>query len=321
MLWDNSPVFCCAALCAAELKSVVGSSVSFPDPVKERAFFSYRQATIASVSNGTFEVEDELYSDRLQWSSSTGLFTLSQLHKSDSGLYTIDSKKGAVFLRDYTLNVYDAVRLPLLSSLNISSDSCTLQCSVNDTELLTLSWFRGDECVKSSTSAELSLTVQPGNHTEQYKCVAQNPAQEQSVRVNVTTACQLTHTTGTLSGGSRHVYILLLVAFIVLISSTILLFFNSRPLEGEPEEEQPSAQCEDSPPSSTVVLSKPNTSTWTCPRALLQRTTRTITKKLDKVIKKSSSVLGCPLDSVREDALSALESSFSDKLIHPRCGR
>ncbi|KAK7877850.1 hypothetical protein WMY93_031490 [Mugilogobius chulae] len=64
-------------------------------------------------------------------------------------------------------------------------------------------------------------------------------------------------------------------------------------------------------------------------------------KKLDKVIKKSSSVLGCPLDSVREvgdrrvlarftsmldheshplqDALSALESSFSDRLIHPRC--
>ncbi len=64
-------------------------------------------------------------------------------------------------------------------------------------------------------------------------------------------------------------------------------------------------------------------------------------KKLDKVIKKSSSVLGCALDSVQEvvdrrvlakltsmldheshplqDTLSALESSFSDRLIHPRC--
>ena len=63
-------------------------------------------------------------------------------------------------------------------------------------------------------------------------------------------------------------------------------------------------------------------------------------KKLDKVIK-SSSVLGCPLDSVQEvgdrrvlakltpmldheshhlqDSLSALESSFSDRLIHPQC--
>ena len=64
-------------------------------------------------------------------------------------------------------------------------------------------------------------------------------------------------------------------------------------------------------------------------------------KNLDKIIRKSSSVLGCPLDSVREvgdrrvlaklrsmmdheshplqETLSALESSFSDRLILPRC--
>ncbi|CAL9684750.1 unnamed protein product [Knipowitschia caucasica] len=64
-------------------------------------------------------------------------------------------------------------------------------------------------------------------------------------------------------------------------------------------------------------------------------------KKLDKVIRKSSSVLGCSLDTVQQvgdrrvlskltsmldhdchplqDTLSALESSFSDRLIHPRC--
>ena len=63
--------------------------------------------------------------------------------------------------------------------------------------------------------------------------------------------------------------------------------------------------------------------------------------KLDKVIKKPSSILGCPMDPVQEvgnrwvlakqtymldhkshplkDPLSALESSFSDRLIHPRC--
>ncbi|KAK7883938.1 hypothetical protein WMY93_027061 [Mugilogobius chulae] len=190
------------------LSAVVGSSVTFNDSVKDRGFFKSGSRTIVSVCDGAFEVEDELYSDRLEWSSSTGLFTLSQLHKSDSGLYTIDSKRTGVF-QVYNLKVHDAVCLPLVSALNSSSDSCTLQCSVNDTELLTLSWFRGDECVKSSTSAELSLTVQPGNHTEQYKCVAQNPAQEQSVRVNVTTACQLTHTTA--PGPDYWMYCLLLI--------------------------------------------------------------------------------------------------------------
>ncbi|KAL1248243.1 hypothetical protein QQF64_021561 [Cirrhinus molitorella] len=64
-------------------------------------------------------------------------------------------------------------------------------------------------------------------------------------------------------------------------------------------------------------------------------------KKLDKVIKRSSFVLGCRLDSVREvgarrvlkkltsmldhdshplrDILLALESSFSRRLLHPQC--
>ncbi|KAK0147719.1 hypothetical protein N1851_012571 [Merluccius polli] len=64
-------------------------------------------------------------------------------------------------------------------------------------------------------------------------------------------------------------------------------------------------------------------------------------KKLDKIIRKSSSVLGCPLDSVREVGdrrvltkvssmldneshplhgdLTELRSSFSDRLLHPRC--
>ncbi|XP_055367950.1 uncharacterized protein LOC129604646 [Betta splendens] len=64
-------------------------------------------------------------------------------------------------------------------------------------------------------------------------------------------------------------------------------------------------------------------------------------KRLDRIIRKSSSVLGCTLDTVQEvgerrvlakltsimdqvshpleDSLSALESSFSSRLIHPRC--
>lgn len=64
-------------------------------------------------------------------------------------------------------------------------------------------------------------------------------------------------------------------------------------------------------------------------------------KKLDKIIKKASSVLGCPLDSVQEvgdrrmmaklsslmdndshpmqDTITALSSSFSDRLLHPKC--
>ena len=66
-----------------------------------------------------------------------------------------------------------------------------------------------------------------------------------------------------------------------------------------------------------------------------------IRRRLDKLIKKASSILGCPLDSLQvvgesrmmdkpslllvqesrplQDTISALGSSFSDRLIHPKC--
>jgi len=68
---------------------------------------------------------------------------------------------------------------------------------------------------------------------------------------------------------------------------------------------------------------------------------RWLTGRLDKLIKKASSVLGCPLDSVEvvgerrmmaklssmmendshpmQETVKALESSFSDRLLHPKC--
>ncbi|KAK7929859.1 hypothetical protein WMY93_006254 [Mugilogobius chulae] len=179
-------------LCLTEVKvnltAVVGSSITFPNPVKERGYFSFGSKTIAPVSNGVFEIDENIYTNRLHWSSSTGLFTLSNLQKTDSGVYSIDSKKGNVFYKNYELKLYDPVSVPVVSGVNVSSDSCTLQCSVNHTEQITLSWFRGDQTVDSSrTSTVLLLNVQRRDYTDQYKCVAQNPADNKTVIVNVTT--------------------------------------------------------------------------------------------------------------------------------------
>ncbi|TWW80664.1 hypothetical protein D4764_01G0004790 [Takifugu flavidus] len=40
---------------------------------------------------------------------------------------------------------------------------------------------------------------------------------------------------------------------------------------------------------------------------------------MDRLVRRASSVLGCPLDSVEVDTLTALGSSFSERLLHPRC--
>uniref|UniRef100_A0AAV2LP74 Ig-like domain-containing protein n=1 Tax=Knipowitschia caucasica TaxID=637954 RepID=A0AAV2LP74_KNICA len=74
----------------------------------------------------------------------------------------------------------EEVSVPVVSCVNVSSDSVTLQCSVKHTEQTTLSWFRGGQSVVSSSSAVLPLTVQQRNYTHQYKCVSQNPAEEKT---------------------------------------------------------------------------------------------------------------------------------------------
>ncbi|TWW62866.1 hypothetical protein D4764_04G0015130 [Takifugu flavidus] len=42
-------------------------------------------------------------------------------------------------------------------------------------------------------------------------------------------------------------------------------------------------------------------------------------KRINRLVRRASSVLGCPLDSVEVDTLTALGSSFSERLLHPRC--
>ncbi|KAK7929856.1 hypothetical protein WMY93_006251 [Mugilogobius chulae] len=174
------------------LTAVVGSSITFPDPLKQRGYFSFGSKLVALVYNGVNETEDNNYTNRLHWSKSTGLFTLSNLQKTDSGVYTIDSKKGNVFVKNYELKLFDPVSVPEVSGVNVSSDSCTLQCSVNPTEQITLSWFRGDQTVDSSrTSTVLILNVKRRDYSDQYKCVALNPADKKTVIVNVTIVCKL----------------------------------------------------------------------------------------------------------------------------------
>ncbi|XP_072318880.1 uncharacterized protein [Eucyclogobius newberryi] len=210
-------MFTCDADVKVPLKAVVGSSITFPNSVKEKAFILLGTTNLASVSNGAFEIYEDIYTNRLHWSSSTGLFTLSHLQQNDSGVYTIDSKKGNVLKKIYELKLYEAVSAPVVSSVNVSADSCTVQCSVKHTEQTTLSWFRGEQPVDSSTSAVLLLTVQLQDYTSQYRCVAQNPADNKAVIVNITTVCEHKETLSDTSSGSKAVYIVIPIVLTVLI--------------------------------------------------------------------------------------------------------
>lgn len=106
-----SPYFTEMSLCVAltemeDLKGCEGGSITLPDPVGDLGFLSFGPHTIAMVNEMKFKIEEKSFSDRLFWNDTTRLFEIKRLKKNDSGTYTIDSKKGRVFLRSYKLTVY-----------------------------------------------------------------------------------------------------------------------------------------------------------------------------------------------------------------------
>ncbi|KAE8301096.1 hypothetical protein D5F01_LYC01255 [Larimichthys crocea] len=122
------------------LTGTEGGSITLPDPVEELGFLIFERKTLAMVSERRFKMLEEDYKDKVLWDNNTGLFTITGLQRNDSGIYTVDSKKGKVFTTSYKLTVYESVPAPAVNSVSESAESCTLLCSVEKAgELLTLS--------------------------------------------------------------------------------------------------------------------------------------------------------------------------------------
>lgn len=88
------------------LTGTVGGNITLPDSVPEKGFLLYGGTTIAHVIKGEFDISEDIYKNRLQWDRNSGLFTLTELQRDDSGIYTVDSKTGKGFTSSYKLTVY-----------------------------------------------------------------------------------------------------------------------------------------------------------------------------------------------------------------------
>ncbi|XP_074541924.1 signaling lymphocytic activation molecule-like [Halichoeres trimaculatus] len=172
----------------SNLTRVQGESVTFPDPVLKKGFFSFEGNTIASVGGGKHEILEEIYKDRLFWDDKTGLFTLRGLERNDSGIYKIESRDGEGVSTYHKLTVYEPVSAPEVRKLNVSTESCTLLCEVQEAEETTLFWYRDTEILNQSSLA-LSLPLTVEDFTPSYRCVAENPAENKTVYVNARPLC------------------------------------------------------------------------------------------------------------------------------------
>lgn len=130
------------SLAAEDLKSsyvrVQGGSITFPDPVLESGFISFKDTIVAQVDGGQYKIWEKIYRDRLFWNSITGLFTLGELQRNQSGIYKIDSKDRERVSTYHKLTVYGKSTLVKASMLvkpvvyrHVTPDSLLFCCSIH----------------------------------------------------------------------------------------------------------------------------------------------------------------------------------------------
>ncbi|XP_030605534.1 uncharacterized protein LOC115794248 [Archocentrus centrarchus] len=202
-----------------KLPGSVGGNITLPDPVLEFGFLFYGGRNIAMVNEGKLKILEEIYTNRLHWDRNTGLFTLADLQRNDSGIYTIDSKTGKSLSTSYKLTVYDSVAPPTVK--NLSSEICSLLCSVD--KETTLLWFKDEEILNQSSSAlSLPLTVQQQDFSSSYRCVAANPAETKTVTVNVKAICGGNDTNSSDYPAQRN-YIILFAVFSIVSALVVIV--------------------------------------------------------------------------------------------------
>ncbi|XP_038125571.1 uncharacterized protein LOC119772930 [Cyprinodon tularosa] len=149
---------------------------------------------IATIMRGKEVKNDygELFKDRLLIDHHTGSLTIIQVKTSDTGKYQFQSIRSKILMRVFHLIVYSFVPAPSIaispSVCNSSSSSVTVECSVHNSRELMLSWYRGKESLKKTSSPKLttltlSLEVDP-SYGDNYSCVAENPVERKTTRLS-----------------------------------------------------------------------------------------------------------------------------------------
>ncbi|KAJ8403579.1 hypothetical protein AAFF_G00349050 [Aldrovandia affinis] len=105
------------------LNGTVGQIVAFPDAVKKSGTLIHEHEPIGDVKRGQFR---DFREGRVQWNSTTGLFSIAGLKMEDSGMYTLLNNDAERYKdHKYQLNVDDTIALQLqrdYDSLNKAKD-------------------------------------------------------------------------------------------------------------------------------------------------------------------------------------------------------
>ncbi|XP_075870792.1 uncharacterized protein LOC142880683 isoform X2 [Nelusetta ayraudi] len=241
------------------LTAIEGGSITFPQPVLQRGYLIYAGGVIASVTERKTVILEEPWKDKVHWNNTTGIFTITELQTSDSGIYSVDAKKGVIAV--YKLTVFEPISILPVVRVNVTTESCTLLCAVEKPAGTTLWWSKDRKKVKqSSSSLSLPLTINTQEFNSSFKCEAATPAEVKSLEVNVTALCSLgkysdTNDHGKSVGTKVAISVVLTLLGLVLGPATLAGFVIVR---------KRFKKDQSTPPVNRMLTCTPTTTTTTC---------------------------------------------------------
>ncbi|KAM4604439.1 SLAM family member 9-like [Polymixia lowei] len=154
---------------------------------------------IANVYGGEVKTDYvERFTGRLQLDGQTGSLTITDLNINDSGFYEGQVFNTKVSSRCFQLIVYRSLSPPYIklntSRVGRGCGSVTVECSVENSRGLTVSWYRGEERLNQTssldTSANLSLALEIQDQDDNiYRCLAKNPVDAQATELHIEETC------------------------------------------------------------------------------------------------------------------------------------
>lgn len=115
------------------LPGVVGGNITLPDPVTEKGYLLHGIKALSMVDKRKNLILVDIYKGKLHWNQDTGLFTITDLQRHNSGIYTVDSKREQYFSRSYNLTVYGKSHL-IMKVTDRSPVGCNILGSSDATE-------------------------------------------------------------------------------------------------------------------------------------------------------------------------------------------